>query len=118
MRYDPVTRDTKEGMSVEECYKKLKAGGADVVGTNCFRGPDTMLPIVERIRKAVDGPIAAIPVPYKTCEEFPNWFLLPNKDPHYPCDKLGRAFPGSLENYICTRWDIAEFAKKAKAIGV
>lgn len=114
MRHDDVTRDTTAGLSVEECFKRLKDAGADVVGTNCFRGPETMLPIVEKIRKTVKGPIAAIPVPYKTCSEFPNWFLLPNKDPLYPCDKLGRAFPGSLENYICTRWDMADFGKKAK----
>jgi len=72
-----------------------------------------MMPIMKKIRAAVDGPIAAVPVPYKTSEKSPNWFMLPNVDKNYPCDELGRAFPGSLENYIYTRWDVEAFAKEA-----
>ena len=40
--------------------------GAAVVGLNCSRGPATMMPLLERIRAAVDIPIAAQPVPYRT----------------------------------------------------
>ena len=41
--------------------------GAAVVGLNCSRGPETMLPLLEQIRAAVDVPVAAQPVPYRTC---------------------------------------------------
>ena len=31
--------------------RKLEELGADVVGLNCFRGPDTMIPMMKEIRK-------------------------------------------------------------------
>ena len=36
---------------VDAC-KQLEAAGADVVGLNCARGPDTILPILEQIKDA------------------------------------------------------------------
>ena len=50
---------------VDAC-KVLADAGAAVVGLNCSRGPATMLPLLEQIRAAVDIPIAAQPVPYRT----------------------------------------------------
>src|SRR6185436_5793416 len=60
---DEVTID---GYEYEEACRQLEAKGADVVGLNCSRGPRTMLPLLERIRAAVDCHIAAQPVPYRT----------------------------------------------------
>ena len=37
-----------------------------MVGLNCHRGPDTMLPLLQEIRKAVKCHVAALPVPYRT----------------------------------------------------
>jgi hypothetical protein len=58
---------------------------------------------MERIRKAVDGPISCLPSTYCTNEEYPGFFLLPNKDSTK--DKT-MAFPDSLEPYLCTRYQI------------
>ncbi len=37
----------------EDACCALEAAGADVVGLNCHRGPSTMLPVIERVKKAV-----------------------------------------------------------------
>ncbi len=60
---EPVTRD---GLTPEDCCKRLEDAGADVVGLNCARGPETMLPLLKPIREAVSCPLAALPVPYRT----------------------------------------------------
>ena len=73
--------ETREGWSVAEACKRLQDAGADVVGLNCIRGPKTMMPLLEEIMAAVDVPVAALPVPYRTHEEEPSFQSL--RDPHY-----------------------------------
>src|SRR6185436_8984587 len=57
---------TYDGYDYVEACRILADHGATVVGLNCSRGPATMLPLLERIRAAVDVPVAAQPVPYRT----------------------------------------------------
>lgn len=59
----------RDGWSIVDTCKELEQRGADVVGMNCFRGPHTMLPDIEQIRKAVKCHVAALPVPYRTTNE-------------------------------------------------
>ncbi len=40
-----------DGVTIVETIKQLKTAGADVIGLNCGRGPETMLPILEDIVK-------------------------------------------------------------------
>ena len=57
---------TYDGYDYVEACRILADRGATVVGLNCSRGPETMLPLLERIRAAVDvaGGGAAGPVPH------------------------------------------------------
>ena len=109
----PVTR---EGCSPVDACKRLEDAGADVVGLNCIRGPRTMLPMVEEIRAAVDGQVAALPVPYRTTEEQPSFQSL--RDPDYDRIPGGRPFPTALDPFICNRYEVADFARAADALGV
>ena len=54
-----------DGVGIVETCQRLEQGGADVVGMNCFRGPETMLPWLKQIRAAVVVPRrrAADPLP-------------------------------------------------------
>src|SRR5436309_794780 len=72
---------TQEGWSPEDACKRLEDAGADVVGLNCARGPQTMLPLIERIRAAVSCHVAALPVPYRTTDAEPTFQSL--SDPGY-----------------------------------
>jgi betaine-homocysteine S-methyltransferase len=103
---------TRDGVDYIEACRILAANGATVVGLNCDRGPATMLPLIARIRDAVDCAIAAQPVPYRTDAEFPTMQSLPLRD------GVGRAFPLALEPYTCTRFEMADFARAARELGV
>src|SRR6266511_671264 len=85
-----IPRDgtTREGWSAADACRRLEAGGADVVGLNCARGPATMLPLLREIRAAVTCQVAALPVPYRTTEAEPVFQSL--SDPSRPDN---RAFP-------------------------
>ena len=101
---------TYDGYDYVEACKILEANGADVVGLNCTRGPATILPMVEKIRKNVNCYVAAIPVPYKTTRKQPTFMSI---------HKNGRRLKYlELDDLICNRFEIADFAKKAKEIGV
>jgi betaine-homocysteine S-methyltransferase len=94
-----------------EACKILEDNGADVVGLNCSRGPNTMFPLLEKIRASVKGYVAAQPVPYCTTHEHPYFQVL--KDAHG-----NRAFPVALDPFLHTRFEMAEFAKQARDLGV
>ncbi len=108
--------NTREGWTPEDACKRLEAAGADVVGLNCIRGPQTMLPLIERVREAVEGHVAALPVPYRTTAEEPTFQSL--RDPHYDGLPEGRPFPTALDPFTCNRYELADFARDAAAIGV
>jgi betaine-homocysteine S-methyltransferase len=107
---------TREGWSPEEACKRLEDAGADVVGLNCIRGPRTMLPLLEAVRAAVTGPVAALPVPYRTRDAEPSFQSL--RDPEYDSGPDGRPFPTALDPFTCTRDEIADFARAAHALGI
>ena len=105
----------RDDYTVPEACRRLRDAGADVVGLNCIRGPWTMLPVLEEIAKAVESPLAALPVPYRTTPEAVNFQAL--TDPGCDCIP-DRAFPTALDNLTCNRYEIAEFARQALALGV
>jgi betaine-homocysteine S-methyltransferase len=102
---------TYDGHDYVEACRVLEAHGATVVGLNCSRGPETMLPLLERIRAAVDVAVAAQPVPYRTSAAVPAFESLTAPDG-------ARAFPIALEPFQCTRFEMAEFAVRARDLGV
>jgi len=106
---EPVTRD---GLTPAEACLRLEAAGADVVGLNCIRGPQTMLPHIEAIRAAVSCQVAALPVPYRTHDEQPTFQSL--RDPDFE----GQPFPTALDPFTCSRYDIAGFGTAALELGV
>lgn len=101
---------SKDGYDWIEGCKMLKEKGADVVGFNCIRGPNTMFPLLKRLRKEVDGYIAAQPVPYHTTKNHQAFQFLKYKNKS--------AFPTELEPFLATRSEMADFASKAQKIGV
>jgi methionine synthase I (cobalamin-dependent) len=107
---DGIMRD---GFTPEEACRQAEQMGATVVGLNCIRGPQTMLPLLGRVRDAVSCEVAALPVPYRTTEEQPTFQAL--RDP----ERGGQqAFPTALDPFTCTRGELGEFAAAALAIGV
>ncbi|MFB6274057.1 MAG: homocysteine S-methyltransferase family protein [Salinibacter sp.] len=106
-----------DGWSVEEACRALEDEGADVVGMNCFRGPATMWPHLERIRDAVSGHVAALPVPYRTHEAAPTFFKLTEPDSSVPLPGE-RPFPTALDPFYTNRYEIGRFAYDAYQLGI
>ncbi len=102
---------TRDGYDYIEACKILADHGADIVGLNCDRGPETMLPIIKQIRAAVSCYVAAQPVPYKTNARYPTFESLRT-------DGDEQAFPLLLEPFLCNRFEMAAFARRAQTIGV
>ncbi len=111
INFGPIYDQTKDGVDWIEACKALKDHGADVVGFNCARGPATIMPLVARLREAVDGPIAAVPVPYHTTLDAPAFQFLKGKDGQ-------SAYTLGLDGFLCTRATMADFAAQAQKIGV
>lgn len=108
---------TRDGYLIEDALSELEKNGADVVGLNCYRGPDTMLPLLEKIVKVIKIPVAALPVPYRTTENEPTFMSL--TDDNLPkCTVNDRPFPVALDGKTCTRFEIAEYTKKALNLGI
>jgi len=106
-----------DGYGIVETAQELEQRGADVVGMNCFRGPETMLPWLREIRAAVTCHVGALPIPYRTSDAEPTFFSL--TDPHCACPAPhGRPFPTALDPLYCNRYEMGAFAKEAFDIGV
>jgi betaine-homocysteine S-methyltransferase len=102
---------TYDGYGYVEACRRLADAGAAVVGFNCSRGPATMLPLLRELRAAVDIPIAAQPVPYRTDEQIPAFESLLGDDGR-------RLFPIQLESAAHNRFEMAQFAREAADLGV
>jgi betaine-homocysteine S-methyltransferase len=96
---------TSDGRSPADCARALRDAGADIVGINCLRSPEHTLPLMEEMRGAVSIPLACQPVGYRTPQDRPDFTSLPQ-------------FPFELDLLQLSRKDMADYARRAKDIGV
>jgi len=97
--------ETADGKSAAESAKALLAAGADIVGMNCLRPPQHLLGPIEEMRRAVDGYLACQPVAYRTPKDKPDFTSLPE-------------FPLALDPLQLTRKEMADYAVRAREIGI
>jgi betaine-homocysteine S-methyltransferase len=102
---------TRDGYGYAEACRILADAGAQIVGLNCDRGPQTMLPLITDIRESVDCAVAIQPVPYRTDAAALTMETLRSADGD-------RAFPIALDPFGCTRFEMAAFAQQARQLGV
>jgi betaine-homocysteine S-methyltransferase len=96
---------TTDGKTAADVARALADAGADVVGINCLRSPEHTLPLMAEMRRAVPGYVGCQPVAYRTTHTHRDFTSLP-------------AFPDQLEPYQLTRREMAEYAVKARELGV
>jgi betaine-homocysteine S-methyltransferase len=96
-----------EGKTPGECARALADAGADIVGVNCLRNPETTLPLAVSMKEAVgsDVYVAAQPTAYRTPPGKPDFTSLPE-------------FPRSLDRLQLDRATMAKFARDAETAGV
>ena len=93
---------SREGFGMDTCAKYLKDEGADIVGLNCMQDPALMLPLMERVRKAVEGPVAAQPVAVACA---PNTVHMGQVE-------------GPWTDHVLTPEAMADFARRAMGMGI
>ncbi len=94
-----------EGHSPAECARRLADAGAEIVGINCLRNPNTTLPLMEEVRAAVDAYVACQPVAYRTPQHSHDFTALPE-------------FPHGLETLQLSRSEMADYAVRACDLGI
>jgi betaine-homocysteine S-methyltransferase len=110
--YGATYDKSKDGYDWVEGCKILEANGADIVGFNCIRGPKTMMPLLKKLRKNVKTYTAVQPVPYATTIEYPAFqFLKYDRKNAHPLYM-------ELDRFLCTRYEMAEFAKSVEDLGI
>ena len=108
----------RDDWAVVDTLKALEDRGANVVGMNCFRGPNTMLPFLKEARGVLSGPMAALPVPYRTTQQQPTFFNLDDNNGCTTPSPHGRTFPTALDPLLCNRYEIRQFASEAWQMGI
>lgn len=98
----------QDGVPVTETCRVLEENGAAVVGLNCSRGPDSILPVMKEIRKVTKGPLACVPSPYRTDAERPCY-------QDFKDQKTGKtSFPDDMDSWLCSRSHITDFTNQIK----
>ncbi|MDB9997183.1 homocysteine S-methyltransferase family protein [Gammaproteobacteria bacterium] len=108
----------RDGISIMDTMKELEQRGADVVGMNCFRGPDTMMPYLREARKVLKCHMGALPLPYRTTPEHPTFFNLPDEHGCTCPAPHGRTFPTALDPMYINRYEMHAFGKEAAELGI
>jgi betaine-homocysteine S-methyltransferase len=108
----------RDDWSIVDALKALEDRGAHVVGLNCFRGPNTMMPYLKEARSVLSGPMAALPVPYRTTQRQPTFFNLDDNNGCTCPSPHGRTFPTALDPLMCNRYEIRQFASEAWQQGI
>lgn len=101
------------GNSVEVCAQRMAAAGAQIVGVNCHYDPFVSLEAMKKVKKGLQDAgvydkvyMMVQPLAYMTPDAGKQGFIdLPE-------------FPFALEPRICTRWEMARFAREAYDLGV
>ena len=106
MSFEDPDPHAYEGDPLRDCARQLVDAGADVVGVNCLRDPGRTLPLVATIRDAVpEAYIATQPAAYRVTDERPDFTAAPE-------------FPFALEHLTLARGEMADYALRARDLGV
>ena len=105
LSFEKFPARTYEGDPPAEAARRLADAGADIVGVNCLNGPEQQLPIAIEMRAAVDVPVAAQPVAYRTTAEIADF-------------TASGGFPFALDPFQLSRGEMATFARDAAAADV
>merc|ERR1712149_959 len=73
---------------------------------------------IKEIRKELKCHVAALPVPYRTTEQHPTFFNLPDNNGCNCPSPHGRTFPTAMDPLQCNRYEIGNFAKEVFDLGV
>ena len=106
---------TFDDIPIAQACRTLLDKGATLVGSNCYRGPNTMIKVVEEIVKQIPPEkVCALPVMYRTTDEEPTFLDLKDKG----CSLNNPAYPEGLDAFhVCTN-EVTWFTEQCVALGL
>ena len=106
---------TLDDVPIGRACKTLLEKGATLVGSNCFRGPNTMIKVIEEIVKEVPPEkVCASPVMYRTDNEHPTFFDFDDKC----CPINNPVYPHGLDAFQVSTREVTEFTKRCMEMGL
>ena len=106
---------TVDGVAITKACQQLLEKGATLVGMNCFRGPDTMMEVVQDVVKVVPPEkVCALPIAYRTTKEEPTFRNLTDKC----CPENNPVYPHGLSSFFVSEVEIAKFTKTCVDLGL
>ncbi len=99
---NPVSYD---GHTPGECARALRDAGADIVGVNCLRNPNQILPIAEEMRRAVTGFVGCQATAYRTPPDIVDFTAT-------------KEFPFETELLTLSRREMGRYASQARDLGI
>lgn len=96
-------RGSRDGVSPQDCGRRLAQAGAQIIGANCSYEPRISLEVARAMSSGTDAFVACQPVGYATAR--------------IPFTGLPE-FPLALDRRQLTRFDLARFASEAEEAGV
>ena len=106
---------TLDNVPIGKACRILLDKGATIVGSNCFRGPDTMLRVVEEIIKEVPPEkVCALPIMYRTTEDQPTFQDFVDKD----CAINNPVYPYGLDPFLVSIHEVTRFIKHCRELGM
>ena len=108
----------RDNVSIVDTCRELEQQGGDVVGMNCFRGPETMFPYIKKVREVLKCHVAALPINFRTTKQHPTFFNLPDNNGCTCHTPHKTPFPTALDPMQCNRYEIGMFAKEAYEIDI
>ena len=106
---------TPDSVPIVKACQQLLEKGATLVGTNCFRGPDTMMEVTREIIKIVPPEkVCALPIAYRTSKEEPTFRTLTDK----VCPENNPVYPHGLSAFFVSEVEIAKFTKTCVDLGL
>ena len=106
---------TVDGVPITKACRQLLDMGASLVGANCFRGPETMIEVVEEIVKEIPPEkVCALPIAYRTTKEEPIWTKFTDKC----CPDNNPVYPHGVDAFYVSEVEIVKFTKRCMELGL
>ena len=111
----PGSMNTFDHVSIGNACKELLDNGAYLVGVNCSRGPEQLLKLVKEIIKLCPPErVCALPLGYRTTEEYPTWITLRDEG----CPANNPPYPHGIVAFGCAPVEITNFTKHCLDLGL
>ena len=110
-----ISDTTADDVPTTKALETLLEKGATLVGSNCYRGPETMLDVIEEAVKVIPPEkIATLPIAYRTNKMEPTFFTITDSC----CAENNPVYPHGLDAFYVSTKEIVKFTERCMELGL